>query len=371
MNHLLLLPVLIPLIAGGTLLLTGRWGRGTDRIISIVSTIALLSVVLLLMEHAATGEIMVYHSGNWPTPYGIVLVLDRLSALMLCLAAILALASLFYSINGDDRIGPRFHLLFQMQLLGINGAFLTGDLFNLFVFFTQHTKGLVQLGHVLEFDLKQEITAGIAGKVQLATQQAPAVDHLAFLQVGHPLIDGAGKRERFGFVMKVDVAVVHVHRVAPPTQMFPISMAEIVYPSVKTKRRPGPGRRLLLLWFGEWASGFAALNLSLIIVTAVGNPGDRNHLFTLASVEDTDAAGRARPEGNSIHRHPDRLTLGGCQHDLVFNLDREGRHKFAAAHRLVHGGDAHTATAPNRVIVAGAQLTLTALGNGEDQVFGR
>jgi len=135
MNHLLLLPVLIPLIAGGTLLLTGRWGRGTDRIISIVSTIALLSVVLLLMEHAATGEIMVYHSGNWPTPYGIVLVLDRLSALMLCLAAILALASLFYSINGDDRIGPRFHLLFQMQLLGINGAFLTGDLFNLFVFF--------------------------------------------------------------------------------------------------------------------------------------------------------------------------------------------------------------------------------------------
>jgi len=135
MNHLLMLPVLIPLIAGGMLLLIGGWGRGTDRVISIVSTIALLCVALLLMEHAASGEIMVYHSGNWPTPYGIVLVLDRLSALMLCLAAILALASLFYSINGDDRIGPRFHLLFQMQLLGINGAFLTGDLFNLFVFF--------------------------------------------------------------------------------------------------------------------------------------------------------------------------------------------------------------------------------------------
>jgi len=135
MNHLLLFPVLIPLVAGGLLLLTGRWGRGTDRTISIASTIALLPVVLLLLEHAATGEILVYHSGNWPTPYGIVLVLDRLSALMLCLAAILALASLFYSITGDDRIGPRFHLLFQMQLLGINGAFLTGDLFNLFVFF--------------------------------------------------------------------------------------------------------------------------------------------------------------------------------------------------------------------------------------------
>ena len=135
MNHLLLLPVLIPLVAGGILLLIGQRGRGTDRVISVAAAIALLPVSLLLLQHAATGEILVYHNGNWPTPYGIVLVLDRLSALMLCLASILALASLFYSIAGDDRIGPRFHLLFQMQLLGIKGAFLTGDLFNLFVFF--------------------------------------------------------------------------------------------------------------------------------------------------------------------------------------------------------------------------------------------
>ena len=135
MNHLLFLPVLIPLVAGGILLLSGRWANGVDRVVSIAATAALLPVVLLLLEHAAAGEIMVYRSGNWPTPYGIVLVLDRLSALMLCLAALLALASLFYAMAGDDRIGPRYHLLFQMQLLGINGAFLTGDLFNLFVFF--------------------------------------------------------------------------------------------------------------------------------------------------------------------------------------------------------------------------------------------
>ena len=135
MNHLLMLPVLIPLLAGAVILISGRWGKGLDRMIGTVATLALLPVAVLLLQHAATGEIMVYYDGNWPAPFGIVLVLDRLSALMLCLAAVLATASLFYAINGSDRIGPQFHMLFQMQLLGINGAFLTGDLFNLFVFF--------------------------------------------------------------------------------------------------------------------------------------------------------------------------------------------------------------------------------------------
>ncbi len=73
--------------------------------------------------------------GDWPAPYGIVLVVDRLSALMLTLASVLALAALVYALNGDDRRSRHFHALFQMQLLGVNGAFLTGDLFNLFVFF--------------------------------------------------------------------------------------------------------------------------------------------------------------------------------------------------------------------------------------------
>ncbi len=62
-------------------------------------------------------------------------MVDRLSALMLTLASVLALAALLYALNGDDRRGRHFHALFQMQLLGVNGAFLTGDLFNLFVFF--------------------------------------------------------------------------------------------------------------------------------------------------------------------------------------------------------------------------------------------
>jgi multicomponent K+:H+ antiporter subunit D len=64
-----------------------------------------------------------------------VLVFDRLAALMLFTTAVLASAALLYACRGDDRQGLYFHPLFQFQLLGINGAFLTGDLFNLFVFF--------------------------------------------------------------------------------------------------------------------------------------------------------------------------------------------------------------------------------------------
>ncbi len=135
MSHLAVLPVIIPLIAGALLMLAGRAGKAAERIIGLAGTAALLPVAVALLIQVAGGEHVVYYDGNWPAPYGIVLVVDRLSALMLTLSACLALPSLLYAVKGDDQLGPRFHVLFQMQMLGINGAFLTGDLFNLFVFF--------------------------------------------------------------------------------------------------------------------------------------------------------------------------------------------------------------------------------------------
>ncbi|HEX2138640.1 MAG TPA: monovalent cation/H+ antiporter subunit D, partial [Woeseiaceae bacterium] len=76
-----------------------------------------------------------YFLGSWPAPFGIVLVLDRLSATMLLLTAVLASAVVVYAAHGWDERGHHFHPLFHFQLMGINGAFLTGDVFNLFVFF--------------------------------------------------------------------------------------------------------------------------------------------------------------------------------------------------------------------------------------------
>jgi multicomponent K+:H+ antiporter subunit D len=134
-SHLAILPVLIPLAVGAILFLTGGRGTRAERALSLVATVALLPVCLLLLARTAGGETLVYYLGDWPAPYGIVLVADRLSAFMLSLGAVLALGSLLHALTGDDRRGGYFHALFQMQLLGINGAFLTGDLFNLFVFF--------------------------------------------------------------------------------------------------------------------------------------------------------------------------------------------------------------------------------------------
>jgi multicomponent K+:H+ antiporter subunit D len=134
-SHLVILPLLIPLIAGAILVLPLRRAPAVDRTVALAAVGALAAVSFWLLAETAAGRLLVYYVGDWPAPYGITLVADRLSALMLCLAAILGLGSLLYAVGGDDLRGGHFHGLFQMQLLGINGAFLTGDLFNLFVFF--------------------------------------------------------------------------------------------------------------------------------------------------------------------------------------------------------------------------------------------
>ncbi|MBG6288854.1 MULTISPECIES: monovalent cation/H+ antiporter subunit D [Pseudomonas] len=132
MNHWLILPVLLPLFAGCALLLVGeRLQRG----LSLLATLTLLPLAAVLLQQADSGVVQFYALGNWRPPFGIILVLDRLSALMIAATALLASLSLIYALRGDDKRGKRFHPLFQFQLLGLNGAFLTGDLFNLFVFF--------------------------------------------------------------------------------------------------------------------------------------------------------------------------------------------------------------------------------------------
>ena len=135
MEHLIIAPVLIPAFAGMLLLLEVRNRQWLRRATGAVSVTLLLVTAGLLFQNASQGAIEVYQIGDWRAPFGIVLVLDRLSAFMVLLVALLAIPAFLYACRGDDRAGPNFHGLFQLQLMGINGAFLTGDLFNLFVFF--------------------------------------------------------------------------------------------------------------------------------------------------------------------------------------------------------------------------------------------
>jgi multicomponent K+:H+ antiporter subunit D len=110
----------------------------TLALVSVVLQLAVALFLLYLTSDAApfiwANGIGVYTLGGWPAPFGIVLVADRVSAVMLSLEAVLALAVLLYSVARWDRPGQPFHSLLQFLMMGLNGAFLTGDLFNLFVF---------------------------------------------------------------------------------------------------------------------------------------------------------------------------------------------------------------------------------------------
>ena len=144
-EHLVVAPVVLPMVAGALLLFFDDRERLLKATVSILTSVALLaiSMTLLFGAHAdvgaggepGAGRIAVYLVGNWPPPFAIVLVLDRLSAMMLVLASALAIPALVFSIGRWQKAGPHFHTLFLFLLMGINGAFLTGDLFNLFVFF--------------------------------------------------------------------------------------------------------------------------------------------------------------------------------------------------------------------------------------------
>ena len=136
MTLLVVLPILIPLCTGTVCLLC--WGRvRRQRVISVVSAVVNLVVALTLLLHVRADGILVSMMGNWPPPFGIALVADLLSSIMVVLSATMGLTVLLYSFGDIDRrreLGG-YYPLFHLLLMGINGSFLTGDLFNLFVFF--------------------------------------------------------------------------------------------------------------------------------------------------------------------------------------------------------------------------------------------
>jgi multicomponent Na+:H+ antiporter subunit D len=136
MTWLIVLPILIPLIAGVASLLF--WGsERAQRWLAVGGTAALLAAAVALLVGVWTQGIHAVQAGNWGAPFGISLVADHLSAVMVLVTAVLALATAVYSLGEIGRAHGAFgyHALFHILLVGVNGAFLTGDLFNLYVWF--------------------------------------------------------------------------------------------------------------------------------------------------------------------------------------------------------------------------------------------
>jgi multicomponent K+:H+ antiporter subunit D len=136
MGHWIIAPVVLPAFMAGLMVTAMRNDLQLKRVVGVTSIVLLNAIALALLWSASTHGPQVYFLGDWPAPFGIVLVLDRLSAMMVMLLAALALAVVLYAIgSGWDAKGAHFHPLLQFLLMGIGGAFLTGDAFNLFVFF--------------------------------------------------------------------------------------------------------------------------------------------------------------------------------------------------------------------------------------------
>ena len=134
--HLLVVPIVVPLVTAAVLLFLGEQRRRLKSVLNVSASLTGVVVAAMILGRVDdSGHIGVYLASNWEAPFGIVLVADRLSALMLVLTSVIGLCAALHAEAAWARVGVYFHPLFQVQLMGLNGAFLTGDLFNLFVFF--------------------------------------------------------------------------------------------------------------------------------------------------------------------------------------------------------------------------------------------
>jgi multicomponent Na+:H+ antiporter subunit D len=135
-NVLLPLPVVLPLAAAGLSIALGRW-RWVQRVLGLLTlsaTLAISVAILLVVDDQGTTSAQM---GAWPAPIGVTLVADRFAAIMLALAAVMLLAVLVYAIGqgGPERERVAFHPVYLVLAAGLSAAFVTGDLFTLFVAF--------------------------------------------------------------------------------------------------------------------------------------------------------------------------------------------------------------------------------------------
>lgn len=219
-EHLMVAPIALPLAAGALMLaLGGERRRNVNGALNVIVTLALIAISIYLLraaDAAPSGVAGVYRLGDWPVPFAIVLVIDRLAALMLLLTSLLASGAAIFSLARWHRVGVLFHPLFQFLLMGINGAFLTGDLFNLFVFFevllaasyglALHGSGsarvmgglhyiVINLAASLLFLIGVSLIYGVAGTLNMADLAAriPAIraEDRALLEAGVGILAGA------------------------------------------------------------------------------------------------------------------------------------------------------------------------------------
>ncbi|MCA1802035.1 MAG: Na+/H+ antiporter subunit D [Rhodothermaceae bacterium] len=136
MDHLLTLPVIIPLLTGALGFLFYKNGTA-QRWIGLAGTVALLIASILLLVDVWSNGIQAEQFGNWPAPFGISFVADLLSSIMITISGVMGFVVAVYAVADIDKTREKFgfYPLYHILLMGINGTFLTGDIFNMYVWF--------------------------------------------------------------------------------------------------------------------------------------------------------------------------------------------------------------------------------------------
>jgi multicomponent Na+:H+ antiporter subunit D len=135
-SPLLALPLALPFFAVGMLLCMRKAGEAARHGVNIASCLGLLAVAVTITVRVSGQGVLALHAGSWPAPFGITLVADLFSAAMVLVTAVIGLAVAVYAAgSGTGKFRGYFQPLYQALLLGVNGSFLTGDLFNLYVWF--------------------------------------------------------------------------------------------------------------------------------------------------------------------------------------------------------------------------------------------
>jgi multicomponent Na+:H+ antiporter subunit D len=136
MNLIIVLPIIIPLLFA--IIMLFFWKNVKEhKILNVIASLLSLSVSIILLSDVNSSGIVSLQFGSWQAPFGISLVADLLSSIMVLITAVIGLAASIYSLGSMDEQREKFlyYPLLQILLMGINGAFLTGDIFNLYVWF--------------------------------------------------------------------------------------------------------------------------------------------------------------------------------------------------------------------------------------------
>ncbi|OYW30640.1 MAG: monovalent cation/H+ antiporter subunit D [Caulobacter sp. 12-67-6] len=316
MAHLVVTPIVMPLAVGAVMLFLGARRRRWEAGLAIAACAALLlNAIALVVLTDADGLSRAYRMGDWPASFAIVLVADRLSALMLVLAATLGLVSTIFALSRWSRHGPYFYALVQFLLMGLNGAFLTGDLFNLFVFFEVllaasyglllHGSGplrvkaglhyiVINLGASLLFLIGVSMIFGVTGTLNmavLAERIAAAPPHpRSLVQVGAAILGTAFLAKAAAWPLGFWLPRTYDAATPPVAALFAIMTKVGVYILLRLSLLLfGPDAGLSAGFGGEWLFAVGALTIGagsvgVLAVRDLGRLGGYNLVISAGTL---------------------------------------------------------------------------------------